>query len=164
MRIRDLILAPVLITLGACAATKSNQDIELLGATWELTGELVVRPRKSMVFIQEGEIKHTKREGDKFEAYCNVQLKVPVSSLYKITGGSFVVKRVTYASDSISLNVVRYATSMAVSSAAHPEVARITCQHWSDNSDHYMSTEQMRQTMQGLFLLHSPPAAASGGG
>jgi hypothetical protein len=134
---------------------------------------LTIPPDQVSVYVQDGEVK-SQPEVDFYSPNCKFELYRISEQQRSVEPDTFNVHKVvderievsigqrTYAalggamgmSAGDAPQVYNYTTVMYLESAFQPAVFRITCQHWEDVFvDKYLSIEQMRQAMGGVFTL-----------
>lgn len=143
------------------------------GSRLVLNRALTIPPDQVSVYVQDGEVK-SQPEVDFYSPNCKFELYRISEQQRRVEPDTFNVHKVvderievsigheTYAAlgDAIGISaadapqVYNYTTVMYLDSVFQPAVFRITCQHWEDVFvDKYLSIEQMRQAMGGVFTL-----------
>jgi hypothetical protein len=143
------------------------------GSRLVLNRALTIPPNQVSVYVQNGEVK-SQPDVDFYYPNCKFELYSISEQQRRVEPDTFRVHRVVDERNEVSLGqrtyaplggavglsmgdapqVYNYTTVMYLESALQPDVFRITCQHWEDVFfDKYLSIEQMRQAMGGVFTL-----------
>jgi len=146
------------------------------GSRLVLNRTLTIAPNQVAVYLQHGEVK-PHDDIDFYYPNCKFELYSISEEQRRVVPDTFRVSRVVDERNDVSLGygihaslagaalsigdapqVYTYATVMYLESALQPDVFRISCQHQEDVFiDQYLSIEQMREAMGGVFTLE--PAA-----
>lgn len=129
---------------------------KLTGASWVAQVDIAFAPRKSTMYVQDGQLVAQAKNGDRYAPYCQIISRKKLDDTLTIKKGTgFKITRTTYHTNAESDITSVYTTVMSVSAAQYPVVTKIECSTWGGNSDSYLSLEQMQQTMAGVFTLQS---------
>ena len=156
-----IIMCGIAFLTSSCAISDDSKSSVPTGSSWDITNTIEFRPRKSTVYIQDGEIVTSSWKGNQYQAYCTIQLKTFSKNKRELKSGRFEITRVDYDNQAINETQSRYSTIMSVKSLEYPDVKEIACHHWDDNVGDYMPVEKMQETMKGLFKLNLPDNASS---
>ncbi len=152
-RQRILIIISILILGGTLVSTTAWSGEKLTeGSKWVVVGKIDVAPRKSTLYFQDGKLTMP-ITGDKYAAWCGMNFKTKDQQQRTVEKGSFEITSVRYFSDAQTDSLTSYKTEMKVKSAEYPDVYRIVCGNWDDNTGDYLTIKQMRQAMQGVMEL-----------
>ena len=122
------------------------------GSTWVVVGKIDVPPRKATLYFQDGK-PAAAITGDKYAPWCRMDFKTKDQQRRTIDKGSFEITSVSYFSDAQTESLTSYKTEMKVKSAEYPDVYKIVCGNWDDNTGDYLTNKQMRQVMEGIMGL-----------
>ena len=137
-----------------------------------LNRALTIPPNQVSVYVQNGKVK-SQPEVDFYYPNCKFELYSISEQQRRVEPDTFRVSRVVDERNEVLLGnltyavmgdaglsmgdapqVYNYTTVMYLESVMQPDVFRITCQYWEDVLvDKYLSIEQMRQAMGGVFTL-----------
>jgi hypothetical protein len=135
---------------------------------------LIIPPNQVAVYVQHGEVM-SQPDVDFYSPNCKFELYSISEQQRRVEQDTYKVHRVLDERNEVSSGhrtyaalggaagfsmggdvpeVCNYATVMYLESAIQPDVFRITCQYWEDVFvDKYLSIEQMREAMGGVFTL-----------
>ena len=129
-----------------------------------LNQDIVIPPNRARVLIQYGKIL-SRRQIDQYYPYCEFEIRTLSNQEQIIKADEFIVIRlkqdvetslnnIMYASvsnDRGSL-LVAYNTMYHLESIRQPDVLRLMCMYWTDDSlDHYLTHNETRQALGDLF-------------
>ncbi len=152
-----LILLLILVAPLESPYTKDKNSIYAAvtkGSVWTLLKDLKIDPQRSSVYIQNGEIKPSEKDGDRYQTYCTVDFKMKLQDTPRIIKPSeFTVTSVSHDREPLDDVMVIYKNRMKLTSERYPDIMWIICQVWGDRSDDYPTIEQMKKTLTGYFEL-----------
>ena len=154
IKLFSVLLLIVGFTINGSALHAANNKDNLKGAKWVAQQDLTYPARKSTVYVQDGSIVTKAKNGDRYHAYCAVvSNKKKDQALTIIKNSVFQIVNMQY--DSIAHNDYTYVykTIMKVTSEKHPAVTSIECGFFGDQTEKYLTVQEMQKTMTGVFTL-----------
>lgn len=153
-RLLSVLLVLVGVTSISSAVHAAQDKDNLKGSKWIALQDLTYPARKSSIYVQDGSVVTKATNGDRYHAYCAVvsnKKKEQALTINKNT--TFQIVNVQY--DNVAHNEYTYAykTIMKVTSDKYPAVTSIECGFWGDQSEKYLSIQEMQKTMTGIFTL-----------
>jgi len=148
-----LIILVSFITISSAVHARQDKD-NLKGAKWIVQQDLTYPARKSTIYVQDGSVVTKARNGDRYHAYCAIATNKKNDQALTINKNSgFQIVDVKY--DSVAHNDYTYVykTIMKVTSDKYPVVTSIECGFWGDQTEKYLSVQEMQKTMTGVFTL-----------
>lgn len=157
--------------LAACQPVEYPRDSPYyripLGSSLVLHQALPIPPRQARVIIQDGRL-ISRKQLDQYYPYCEFEIRTLSDSVQTIRPGRFRIHRlnkhmetsakpVRYASLSLfsfDKPLIAYNTKMYLSSDNQPDVYRMSCMYWTDDSmDTHLTLQQIRHTLGDLFSI-----------
>jgi hypothetical protein len=147
----------IALSLGLSITPVFAKDKLTKGSRWIATGKITVKPRKATLYFQDGKQMDAPMSGDKYYPWCAIESKQKAKEQIVIEKGTFEITGISYLKDPISDTTTSFKTIMDVKSEQHPQIHIFTCGNWDDSIGDFVTIEQMRTVMKGLFTLELKP-------
>lgn len=147
----------IVLSLGVSITPVFAKDKLTKGSRWIATGKITVKPRKATLYFQDGKQMNAPMSGDKYYPWCAIESKQKAKEQIVIEKGTFEITGISYFKDAINDDLTSFKTIMDVKSPQHPQIHKFTCGNWDNSMGDFLTIEQMRTVMKGLFTLELKP-------
>ena len=132
----------------------ASEKAFLTNSYWVAEIDAPFYPKRTEFYVQDGKPEKNISLSKRRAPFCVVESAKGRSQDLTIRAGSkFEILNVFYRDDAFDTTNFIFITSMPVKSAIYPSIKKIECRIWGDQTDSYLSLEQIQKTMAGVFRI-----------